>query len=161
MGYNSGKKTILFFFIFLPLFFSERTPVRSGQPHRGSFMRQVAADNACARWCIVVTPLGIARYRSRSVIYRGHSQCVTKPVCSHYSVSRSTPAFTVYPWFLLYLPYVVYLFILMLFLEWIQFLHIWIFLRSTAVFVHICQIFPISTCNIGDTDNWRPGGTGV
>ena len=67
MGYNSGKKTILFFFIFLPLFFSERTPVRSGQPHRGSFMRQVAADNACARWCIVVTPLGTARYRSRSV----------------------------------------------------------------------------------------------
>ena len=39
---------ISFFFIFLPLFFSERTPVRSGQPCRGSFTRRVAAGNACA-----------------------------------------------------------------------------------------------------------------
>ena len=31
---------ISFFFIFLPLFFSERTPVRSGQPRRGSFSPQ-------------------------------------------------------------------------------------------------------------------------
>ena len=29
---------ISFFFIFLPLFFSERTPVWSGQPRRGSFI---------------------------------------------------------------------------------------------------------------------------
>ena len=86
MGYNRASKSISFFFIFLPLFFSERTPVRSGQPHRGSFTRRVAADNACASWCIIVSPLGIARYLSRSVIRWGqpagrtanalHSWCI-------------------------------------------------------------------------------------
>ena len=50
---------ISFFFIFLPLFFSERTPVRSGQPRRGSFMRQVAADNALRGRCVIVTPLDV------------------------------------------------------------------------------------------------------
>ena len=36
--YNKGiNHSSIFFFIFLPLFFSERSPVRSGQPHRGSF----------------------------------------------------------------------------------------------------------------------------
>ena len=74
---------ISFFFIFLPLFFSERTPVRSGQPHRGSFSPQrgqairaqagvsslhhwacsVSAAgppaNALRGWCVIITPLDL------------------------------------------------------------------------------------------------------
>ena len=38
-GYNRKQEKLLsFFFIFLPLFFSENTPMRSGQPCRGIFM---------------------------------------------------------------------------------------------------------------------------
>ena len=59
-----------FFFIFLPLFFSERTPVRSGQPHRGSFTPQggglMRFEPVCSRYAI-----GPARYRSPSVIPGG------------------------------------------------------------------------------------------
>ena len=41
-GYNRKQEKLLsFFFIFLPLFFSESTPIRSGQPCRGIFMLSV------------------------------------------------------------------------------------------------------------------------
>ena len=58
-------------------------------------MPAVRADNACASWCVIVTPLGVLGivtakvFEVKTDVRSAASQCVCKLVCYRYTIGRA------------------------------------------------------------------------
>ena len=77
-GYNRKQEKLLsFFFIFLPLFFSENTPMRSGQPCRGIFM--LSSLFTGTQWIFSYSPMLFMVY-GHSSVYKSHKNTCPLPM---------------------------------------------------------------------------------